>query len=75
MKSKRHIIIPALLLVYLGIVAFFSYENVQTGEVSMNEYILTIVGTLLIIVVLFFVLRRRDKLRQERLNDLNKNKQ
>ncbi len=75
MKSKRHIIIPALLFVYLGIVAFFSYENVQTGEVSMNEYILTIVGTLLIIVVLFFVLRRRDKLRQERLNDLNKNKQ
>lgn len=72
MKYRRSTVLPVILLAYLTVMAVFGLKGVKTGETSMLTYILTIVVTLALIIVLHFFLKKREKLRDERLKDIMK---
>ncbi|MGM9860216.1 MAG: hypothetical protein ACI31C_05605 [Muribaculaceae bacterium] len=69
----RHIVIPAALMVYLVIMAVYSYDSWAQGQLSSLQYFGTIGVTLAVIIVLSWSLRRRDRLRRERQQDLENN--
>ncbi len=77
MKVPRYVIAPAALAVYLGGMAWWCYPAVGRGELSASQFWATVAVTGAVIVALFFIGRRRDKLRRERLDDIenNSNKQ
>lgn len=68
--TKRHIIIPAALLIYLGAMAYIGLDGVRSGQTSVAQYVGTIVITLAIIVVLYFIIKKRDRLRDQRRRDI-----
>lgn len=70
MKYKRSTVLPLILLVYLCGMSWIGYKSVRTGETSVTTYVLTIVVTLALIVALHFFLKKREKLRDERLEDI-----
>lgn len=66
-RLNRATLIPALLLVYLGVMAW-----IGRGELLAGHYLYyfgIIIATLVCIVALHFVLKRRDRLRRERERD------
>lgn len=71
MKYKRSTVLPAILLIYLILMAIMGLKGVRSGETSILTYVLTIVVTLMLIIILHFFLKRREKLRDERLRDIN----
>jgi TRAP-type uncharacterized transport system fused permease subunit len=75
MKIKKTILIPAMLLVYLIVMATLGYPDFARGKSSAAEYFGTIAISLLAIVLLYFNFRYRDRLRQKRdaENDSNSN--
>lgn len=70
MKISRAILIPGVLLVYLVVMATMGWKHYAAGAMSWMEYYGVIALTLGIIVVLHFTIKRRDRLRRERLDDL-----
>ncbi|MDO4319481.1 MAG: hypothetical protein Q4C34_02795 [Bacteroidales bacterium] len=72
MKLSRATIIPAVLLIYLAVMAVIGYDNYVKGGMTPTEYYGIIALTLVIIVLLHFSLKRRDRLRRERLADLER---
>lgn len=67
MKLKRSTFIPLCLLLYLGFMAaYFGYPSYCRGAISTTEFVLIVGITLLVIVLLHFSLKRRERLRQER---------
>lgn len=72
MKNKSKII-PLVLLVYLGVMCYIGYPGYASGEFSAMRYFGVIIGSLIVIILLFFSLKRKEKLRKEREDDL-KNK-
>lgn len=67
---KRHILVPVLLLVYLAVMACLGIGGLRSGQTSPAQYAATIVITLAVIVALYFFLRKRDRLRDERRRDI-----
>lgn len=67
MKKYRYIIIPLCLLIYfLGMAIYFGRDLIATGQYTR---LLTICGVeVLIVVALFFSLKKRDELRARRRN-------
>lgn len=68
MKTRRHIVIPGLLLIY------FACMSVVFGRdlLSSGQYVrfFTIAGVeILLIIATFFALRRKNALQQQREND------
>lgn len=63
-KSKRHILLPAALLVYMAIMAFLAYPKYRERG-NWDEYLLIIGIGLLLPVLLFFILKRRQKIRDK----------
>ncbi len=72
MKLTRPVVIPLILLVYLAVMAFLGLDGLRTGQTSLFQYVATIVITLGIIVLLHFYLKKRERLRRQRLNDIKK---
>lgn len=72
MKLKRSTLIPAILLVYLAVMACIGYKGYAAGVTSPLEYFGIIVVTLLVITLLHFNLKRRERLRRERLEDIER---
>ncbi len=72
---KKHKLIPLALLAYLIVMSFIGYDNYIEGRYSAMHYFGTIGGTLLVNVILFISLRKREQLRREREEDINRNKQ
>lgn len=70
MKLRRSTLLPLILLIYLGVMAVIGWKSVKTGETSLTTYWLTIVVTLSLIITLHFFLKKREKLRDERLKDI-----
>lgn len=79
MKIKRSTLIPAALLVYLAVMAVIGWKQYASGDMSATEYFGIIAITIAVIVLLHFNLKRRERLRAERMADIerneNKNKQ
>ena len=61
-KIKRHILVPAALLVYIIIMVVMAFPRYQE-QGNWNEFFLIVGIALAMIVVLFFVLKRREKIR------------
>lgn len=70
MKIKRSTLIPAVLLVYLAVMAGIGYPEYAAGRTSALYYFGIIAITLVVLVLLHFSLKRREKYR-----DNNKNQQ
>ena len=73
MKIKRSILIPALLLVYLAVMSVIGWKKYATGDMGAAEYLGVIALTLAAIVLLHFNLKRRERLRAERMADIERN--
>ncbi len=69
---KRHIIIPAILLVYLAVMSYIGYPEYAAGRFSALYYFGVIGLSLGIIVLLFFFIKKREQLRQERKDDIDR---
>lgn len=69
MKVKKSTLIPLLLLVYLAVMAALGYGDFARGTTSPGEYFGIIAVSLLVIVLLYFNLRYRDKLRRRRRDE------
>lgn len=68
---KRPNIIIAILFTYTT--CMFAYFFPRNHEMSNSEKWTIVCISYLILVVLWFLLNRREKLRQERENDMNNN--
>lgn len=61
---KRYNIITLLLIIYLAVMAYFGRGMLLSG--NYWEYFSIIVITLLVIIMLRWALKRREKIRNER---------
>ena len=73
MKLKRSTLIPLVLLVYLAIMATIGWKQYASGDMSATEYFGIIAITLAVIVLLHFNMKRRERLRAEREEDMRHN--
>ena len=63
-KIKRSVIFPIIMLIYLGAMAWIGRDRLARGEYL---YYFGIIGiSLLIIVLLYFSLRKKEQLRDRR---------
>lgn len=67
--GKRYIMFPALLVIYAIIMAVLTFPKYQESG-QWQEYLLVLGGSLLIAVLLFFVLKRKQKIR-DKFSDKN----
>lgn len=67
MKIKRSTIIPVILLIYLAVMSVIGWKQYAIGAMTAGEYFGIIALTLIIIVMLHFNLKKRERLRSERL--------
>lgn len=70
MKLSRAILIPAVLLIYLAVMSVMGWEGYTSGRTSALQYFGVIALTLGIIVLLHFNIKKRERLRRERLDDI-----
>lgn len=70
MKVKKSTWLPIVLLVYLAVMSYIGYPDYVSGK-STPLYYFGIIGvTLLVIILLHFSLKRRERLRNEREEDM-----
>lgn len=69
---NKSIVIPAVLLVYLGVMAYMAWPAFRAGEFAAWQYFGTIGLTLAIVVALHFLIKKREQLRREREEDSKK---
>lgn len=72
MKLKRSTLVPAALAVYLAVMAWIGWPEYAAGNMSALFYWGTVGLTIIVIVLLHFNLKRREQLRQERIDDINR---
>ena len=75
MKLKRSTVLPSILGVYLLVMAIIGYPQSASGEESPLFYFGVLGASILVIVLLHFNLRRQERLRRERMDDIEKNNQ
>lgn len=68
-RIKRSTIIPLSLLAYLAVMAVMGFSYFQAGDYLF--YFGVIGATLLIIVLLHFTLKKRERMQQKREDELN----
>lgn len=73
MKLKKSTVLPLVLLIYLAVMSYIGYPAFASGEYSPLYYFGIIGATLLVILLLHFSLKRRERLRREREDDIRKN--
>lgn len=68
-KIKQSVLVPILLLVYLAVMVYmFGMRYFYAGDYL---FFFGIIGsTLFIIIALHFVMKRKERLREERENDI-----
>lgn len=72
-QLKKSIFIPAMLLVYLIVMAFMGRDILKEGEVL--EYFGIILVSLLCIVGLYYILRAQERARARRQEEIKKQEQ
>lgn len=70
-KIKPYIVLPIVLLIYAVIMAYIGRENYFDPE-QRTSYLASIGVEVVILVGLFFFLRKRYQLRQRRKDDTDK---
>lgn len=71
MKLKRSTVIPLLLTAYLAVISKFGWDRYSAGQISALYFFGVIGLTLIVIVLLHFSLKKRERLRRVRLDDIN----
>ncbi|MCC8112587.1 MAG: hypothetical protein LIP03_01085 [Bacteroidales bacterium] len=66
MKIPKSTWLPLVLLAYLGVMSYIGYPGYKSGVNSPTYYFGVIGITLLIITLLHFTLRKRERMRRER---------
>lgn len=62
---KRHAILPIVIGIYAAVMAYMGRAQFFNPS-TRNTYLLTVIIEALVIIGLYFFLRRRDRLRRER---------
>lgn len=65
-RLNKSIVIPAALLVYLGVMAYMAWPEYRQGKFTPFEYFGVIGLTLAVVVALHFIIKKRDRMRRER---------
>lgn len=61
---RRSTVVPLMLLLYLGVMSYIGFDEFRKGNYT---YYFSIIGvTLVTIILLHFVLKRKEKLRDNR---------
>lgn len=63
-KTKRHIFIPVVILIYTIVIAIYAANKYYTPENKMS-YFFVIGVNLFLAIVLYFVLKKRDDWRNK----------
>lgn len=71
MKIKRSTLIPLILLAYLAVMSTFGWKQYSAGQMSATYFFGVIAITLVVIILLHFNLKRRERLKAEREADLH----
>ena len=71
MKPKRSTLVPLILAIYLAVMATIGYGQYSTGQMSATYYFGVIIITVVVFILLHFNLKRRERLRREREDDMN----
>ena len=67
MKIKKYQFVTALLVVYAAFMTlYFCFDLLKSGNTL--RFYLTLGGEVILIILTYFALRRRDRLREERKN-------
>lgn len=69
-KFKRSTIIPAALLAYLAVMSVIGYKGYRNGAMGAGEYFGIIGATLVVITLLHFFIKKREKIREEQEKNL-----
>ncbi len=72
MKLKRSTVIPIVLLIYLAVMSYIGYPDYATGIYTPLYYFGIIGATLIVIFLLHLSLKRRERLKREREEDMKK---
>lgn len=72
MRAKRSTILPLVLAVYLAVMAYIGYPEYAAGRTSALYYFGTIGVTVVILILLHFNLKRRERLSREREEDMER---
>lgn len=70
-SSKKPYIIVGALFIYMCVMAIYNIKTLTEAHDSIT-YFGTIGIELIILIILFFVLRKRERLKRERLEDLKR---
>ena len=71
-KIKRSTLIPLVLAVYLMVMASIGWGDYASGRTSALYYFGVIAITVVILILLHFSLRRRERYREERQADMDR---
>lgn len=69
-KPVKHILLPICLLIYLAVIAYIGRSAFYNPE-ERTMYLVKIVIGVVAIILLYFVLKKKIRLKQERENDIN----
>ena len=72
MKLKKSILLPAALLIYTLVLAYLGRDMIENG--SKIEYLATLGISLLIIVLLHIVLKKKEKTKDKNNKNIQQNK-
>lgn len=64
-KRKRHIFIPLIIIIYTAVITIYAATKFYTPE-NKGSYFLVIGVNLALAIVLYFILKKRDELRNNR---------
>lgn len=70
LRSRKPWLIPTLLAVYAT--GMFAYLLPRNHEASVAEKAAVVLGTYLVLAVLYFLLRKKEQMARRRENDLKK---
>ncbi|MDD4777717.1 MAG: hypothetical protein PHV53_05430 [Fermentimonas sp.] len=62
--SKRYILFPSLLVIYTILMAVIAFPRYQESG-NWTEYLIVLGGSFLIAVLLYFILKRKQKIRDK----------
>jgi LPXTG-motif cell wall-anchored protein len=63
-KTKKQSLLPAALLIYMAIMAYISYPRYKASG-KWGEYFAVIGISVVLVVLLFFLLKRKQKIRDQ----------
>ena len=72
-RLKKSTTLPVVLLIYLAVMAYIGWGSLKAGQLTLTESLLILFGPLACIILLHFSLKRRERLRREREEDIRKN--